>query len=59
MSPGWSRTPNTLTGWAYRPDALGICLRHAWDVTGLPLLVTESGIATNDDTLYLKDVPST
>lgn len=43
---------NTLTGWAYRPDALGIALRHAWDVTGgkVPLLVTENGIATDDDT---------
>ena len=41
---------NTLTGWAYRPDALGIALRHAHEVTGgLPLLVTENGIATTDD----------
>ncbi|MFI1337834.1 glycoside hydrolase family 1 protein [Streptomyces sp. NPDC020845] len=42
---------NTLTGWAYRPDALGIALRHAWEATeGIPLLVTENGIATADDT---------
>ena len=43
---------NTLTGWAYRPDALGIALRHAWEATegALPLLVTENGIATTDDT---------
>ncbi|MGW0576998.1 family 1 glycosylhydrolase, partial [Streptomyces sp. NPDC002920] len=42
---------NTLTGWAYRPDALGIALRHAWEATeGVPLLVTENGIATADDT---------
>ena len=41
---------NTLTGWAYRPDALGIALRHAHEVTGgLPILVTENGIATEDD----------
>ncbi|WP_330180985.1 family 1 glycosylhydrolase [Nocardia sp. NBC_01503] len=41
---------NTLTGWAYRPDALGIALRRAWDTSGgIPLLVTENGIATNDD----------
>ncbi|WP_405151219.1 family 1 glycosylhydrolase [Nocardia salmonicida] len=41
---------NTLTGWAYRPDALGIALRHAWKVTGgTPVLVTENGIATDDD----------
>ncbi|GAB3801701.1 family 1 glycosylhydrolase [Humibacter antri] len=41
---------NTLTGAAYRPDALGIAVRHAWAVTGLPILVTENGIATGDDT---------
>jgi beta-glucosidase len=40
---------NTLTGAAYRPDALGIAVRHAWEVTGLPILVTENGIATADD----------
>ncbi|MEU3617949.1 family 1 glycosylhydrolase [Streptomyces sp. NPDC006872] len=42
---------STLTGNAYRPDALGIAVRHAWDVTGgRPILVTENGIATADDT---------
>ncbi|MEN2742848.1 family 1 glycosylhydrolase [Microbacterium sp. X-17] len=42
---------NTLVGSAYRPDALGIALRHAWEVGGgIPLLVTENGIATDDDT---------
>ncbi|WP_405876562.1 glycoside hydrolase family 1 protein [Streptomyces sp. NBC_00005] len=41
----------TLTGNAYRPDALGIAVRHTWDVTGgIPILVTENGIATADDT---------
>ena len=41
---------NTLTGMAYRPDALGIAVRHAWEVTGhTPVLVTENGIATGDD----------
>lgn len=40
---------NTITGWAYRPDALGIALRRARDVAGVPLLVTENGIATGDD----------
>ncbi|WP_280416204.1 family 1 glycosylhydrolase [Nocardia carnea] len=41
---------NTLTGAAYRPDALGAAVRHAWDVTGgVPILVTENGIATADD----------
>jgi beta-glucosidase len=41
---------NTLMGWAYRPDALGIALRHTRDVVGeVPILVTENGIATSDD----------
>jgi beta-glucosidase len=40
----------TQTGWPNRPDALGTAVRHAWDVTGgTPILVTENGIATNDD----------
>lgn len=41
---------NTLVGTAYRPDALSMAVRHAWDITeGVPVLVTENGIATADD----------
>jgi len=40
---------NTLTGAAYRPDALGMAVRHAADVARVPILVTENGIATADD----------
>ena len=40
---------NTLTGMAFRPDALGVALRRAIDRTGLPVLVTENGIATSRD----------
>ncbi|KQW05579.1 beta-glucosidase [Leifsonia sp. Root4] len=41
---------NTLVGTAYRPDALGIAVRHAWEVTqGVSIMVTENGIATADD----------
>ncbi|MFI9172504.1 family 1 glycosylhydrolase [Streptomyces lincolnensis] len=41
---------NTMIGTAYRPDALGMAVRHAWQVTGhVPVLVTENGIATEDD----------
>ncbi|WP_106400479.1 glycoside hydrolase family 1 protein [Actinocorallia populi] len=41
---------NTLMGWAYRPDALEIAVRHTHDVLGgVPILVTENGIATPDD----------
>ena len=41
----------TLTGWEYFPPALGIGVRNAWDLTGgVPVFVTENGIATADDT---------
>jgi beta-glucosidase len=41
---------NTIMGWAYRPDALGIAVRHTHDVVGdVPIVVTENGIATADD----------
>ena len=40
----------TLTGWEYYPAALGQALRHTRAVTGgIPMLVTENGIATADD----------
>ncbi|MFG3341086.1 family 1 glycosylhydrolase [Glycomyces sp. NPDC048151] len=41
---------NTLVGTAFRPDAIGIAVRHTHEVTGLPILITENGIATSDDT---------
>jgi beta-glucosidase len=42
---------NTLTGNAYRPDAIGIAVRHVWEETQhTPILITENGIATADDT---------
>lgn len=40
---------NTLVGTAYRPDALSMAVRHTHEVTGLPIIVTENGIATSDD----------
>lgn len=41
---------NTIMGWAYRPDALGIALRHTHEVLpNVPIVVTENGIATHDD----------
>ncbi len=41
---------NTLVNTAYRPDALGIAVRHVAEVTGgVPIIVTENGIATADD----------
>ncbi|GGJ22222.1 glycoside hydrolase family 1 protein [Paenarthrobacter histidinolovorans] len=41
---------NTIMGWAYRPDALGIALRHTREMLpNTPIMVTENGIATADD----------
>jgi beta-glucosidase len=41
---------NTLVGTAYRPDAVGIAVRHTHEVTGgVPILITENGIATKRD----------
>lgn len=46
---------NTLVGTSYRPDALAMAVRHAWQVTGgVPILVTENGIATADDTQRIR-----
>jgi beta-glucosidase len=41
----------TLTGWEYYPAALGDAVRHVSAVTGgMPIIVTENGIATDEDT---------
>jgi beta-glucosidase len=39
-------------GYEFYPASLGNCLQRAWDYTGgaFPLLVTENGIGTRDDT---------
>ncbi|MFE7576584.1 glycoside hydrolase family 1 protein [Streptomyces sp. NPDC057521] len=41
----------TLTGWEFYPEALGEAVRHTAEVVGphVPILVTENGIATDDD----------
>lgn len=40
----------TQLGWGFQPDAVGDALRHAGGVVGdVPLLVTENGVATADD----------
>ena len=46
VAPG---TPVTQMGWEYYPDALGHAIRWASAVAGVPVLVTENGIATADD----------
>lgn len=44
------RPDNTQTGWAFRPDAVGIAIRHAHSVLpDTPILVTENGVAIADD----------
>jgi beta-glucosidase len=53
-SPTWFAEPPagsqlTQMGWAVHPDGLRQILHHAAK-TGLPLYVTENGIATEDDT---------
>jgi beta-glucosidase len=49
----------TQMGWAFRPDALGVAVRHAAQVVGeVPIIVTENGIPTDDDTrrvAYIND----
>ncbi|MFG2027634.1 glycoside hydrolase family 1 protein [Streptomyces sp. NPDC048825] len=40
----------TLTDWEYYPPAIGHALRHAAEIVGdVPLIVTENGVATDDD----------
>ncbi len=41
----------TLMGYEFYPESLEATIRHAYDVTdGTPVLVTENGIGTDDDT---------
>lgn len=40
----------TQMGYAYTPEALAATVRYAHAATGLPVLVTENGVATTDDT---------
>ena len=39
----------TLTGWEYYPGALEFGIRRSWQRNGVPVYVTENGIATADD----------
>jgi beta-glucosidase len=42
-------TPTTLTGWEVYPEALEHTIRLAADSAGVPVVVTENGMATADD----------
>ncbi|WP_405811656.1 family 1 glycosylhydrolase [Streptomyces sp. NBC_01520] len=49
--PASGDVERTLTQWEYYPAAVGHALRHTAEVIGrdMPLIVTENGIATSDD----------
>lgn len=41
----------TLTGWEFYPPAAAEGVRSAWELSGgVPIMITENGIATSDDT---------
>jgi beta-glucosidase len=47
----------TQMGYEFWPDALEATIRRAWEVTdGVPILVTENGIGTDDDTRRIEYV---
>jgi beta-glucosidase len=46
-------TPVTQTGWEVYPDALGHTVRLAASHAGVPVMVTENGMATDDDSTRL------
>ena len=46
----------TQMGYEFWPEALEACIRHAIAVSGLPVLVTENGIGTADDTRRIEYV---
>ena len=50
MLPAPDGAPTAQTGWEIYPDALGHTVRLAAERTGVPVLVTENGLATDDDT---------
>ena len=50
--------PLTAMGYEFWPQCLGATVRRAWEVTGgkVPILVTENGIGTDDDTARIRYV---
>lgn len=55
LIPHPAHPDNTLVGTAYRPDSLAMAVRHAWEVSDhTPILITENGIATADDTQRIR-----
>ena len=39
----------TQMGWTFTPESLGRTVRAAYEATGVPVIVTENGVATADD----------
>jgi beta-glucosidase len=50
QAPNDPTVPVTQMGYEYWPQGVEHCARRAAALTGLPVLLTESGIATDDDT---------
>jgi beta-glucosidase len=50
QAPNDPSLPTTQMGYEFWPHVVEHCSRRAASVTGLPVLVTESGIGTEDDT---------
>lgn len=42
-------TRRTTMGYEFRPQAIGAAIRRASTLTGLPIMVTENGVPTDDD----------
>jgi len=59
QAPNDPEVPVTQMGYEYWPQGVGYCARRAAEMTGIPVLLTESGIATDDDAeriAYLAEV---
>jgi len=51
-------TEQTQTGDEFYPQAIGATVRYAHESTGVPILVTENGLATNDDAQRARFIPA-
>ncbi|VXB24861.1 glycoside hydrolase family 1 protein [Brevundimonas sp. G8] len=51
-------TEQTQTGDEFYPQAIGATIRYAHESTGVPILVTENGLATNDDAQRARFIPA-
>jgi beta-glucosidase len=57
--PNPAAAPVTDAGYEYYPPALGNCVRYAANVSRKPVIITESGIATGDDTRRIAFIDAT